>query len=203
MVPADSRRIPRVLRYSGGGLWPARVSPKGLSPAMAGVSTPFGYARVPRHRPLLLPRTARRHAAGLGIVRFRSPLLAESLLFSLPAGTEMFQFPALALALPVSLRTGFPIRTSADLFVFADPRGFSQLVTSFFASGSLRHPPCALSCFPFSLLHHARMSNPARGSVVFYSFRSICLLSRVHHVNDLPSFVVPGRVELPTSTLSV
>ena len=148
MVPADSRRIPRVLRYSGGGLGNTRVSPKGLSPAMAGVSTPFGYARLTRCRPLLLPRTARRHAAGLGIVRFRSPLLAESLLFSLPAGTEMFQFPALALALPVSLRTGFPIRTSADLFVFADPRGFSQLVTSFFASGSLRHPPCALVCFP-------------------------------------------------------
>ena len=150
MVPADSRRIPRVLRYSGGGLGNTRVSPKGLSPAMAGVSTPFGYARVSRIRPLLLPRSARRHAAGLGIVRFRSPLLAESLLFSLPAGTEMFQFPALALALPVSLRTGFPIRTSADLFVFADPRGFSQLVTSFLASGSLRHPPCALVCFPFS-----------------------------------------------------
>ena len=34
--------------------------------------------------------------------------------------------------------------------LFADPRGFSQLVTSFLASGSLRHPPCALVCFPFS-----------------------------------------------------
>jgi hypothetical protein len=28
------------------------------------------------------------------LIRFRSPLLAESLLFSLPAGTEMFHFPA-------------------------------------------------------------------------------------------------------------
>ncbi len=29
-----------------------------------------------------------------GLIRFRSPLLPESLLFSLPAGTEMFHFPA-------------------------------------------------------------------------------------------------------------
>ena len=150
---------------------------------MAGVSTPFGYARVSRIRPLLLPRPARRHAAGLGIVRFRSPLLAESLLFSLPAGTEMFQFPALALAQPVSLRTGFPIRTSADLFVFADPRGFSQLVTSFFASGSLRHPPCALVCFPFFFSYAPRLFTAAALSLLV-----LLLLLRVHHVNDL-SFV--------------
>ena len=176
MVPADSRRIPRVLRYSGGGLGNTRVSPKGLSPAMAGVSTPFGYARITRCRPLLLPRTARRHAAGLGIVRFRSPLLAESLLFSLPAGTEMFQFPALALALPVSLRTGSPIRTSADLFVFADPRGFSQLVTSFFASGSLRHPPCALIRFPYAFSASSR--SPSGIAVAAFGRSSFLVYSR-------------------------
>ena len=34
------------------------------------------------------------HAYGLAIFRFRSPLLTESLLFSLPTGTEMFHFPA-------------------------------------------------------------------------------------------------------------
>ena len=48
-----------------------------------------------------------------------------------------------------SLATGFPIRTSAGHFVFADYRSFSQLITSFFASESHRHPPCALVCFPF------------------------------------------------------
>ena len=31
---------------------------------------------------------------------------------------------------------GFPIRTSADQFVFANPRSLSQLITSFFASKS-------------------------------------------------------------------
>ena len=33
-----------------------------------------------------------------GLFPVRSPLLGESLLFSFPAGTKMFQFPALALA---------------------------------------------------------------------------------------------------------
>ena len=31
-----------------------------------------------------------------GLFPVRSPLLGESLLFSFPAGTKMFQFPALA-----------------------------------------------------------------------------------------------------------
>ena len=33
--------------------------------------------------------------ARFSLIRFRSPLLTESLLFSLPTGTEMFHFPAL------------------------------------------------------------------------------------------------------------
>ena len=34
--------------------------------------------------------------AGTGLVRVRSPLLAESRLMSFPPGTEMFQFPGFA-----------------------------------------------------------------------------------------------------------
>jgi hypothetical protein len=34
--------------------------------------------------------------AATGLVRFRSPLLSESLLMSFPPGTEMFQFPGFA-----------------------------------------------------------------------------------------------------------
>ena len=39
--------------------------------------------------------------------------------------------------------TGFPIRTSADQFVFANPRGLSQLITSFiaFKSQGILHAP--------------------------------------------------------------
>ena len=42
-------------------------------------------------------------------------------------------------------REGCPIRISADQFVCADPRGFSQLATSFFASESLGIPRAPLS----------------------------------------------------------
>ena len=44
------------------------------------------------------PRRALRRR-GFGLLPVRSPLLGESLLFSLPAGTKMFQFPAFASAM--------------------------------------------------------------------------------------------------------
>ena len=50
-------------------------------------------SRSQRLRPTT-PGTPQR--PGFGLFRVRSPLLAESLLFSLPAGTKMFQFPAFA-----------------------------------------------------------------------------------------------------------
>ena len=53
----------------------------------------------------------------------------------------MFQFPTFAhlisQVLHVSYVQGCPIRISTDLFVCANPRSFSQLITSFFASESL------------------------------------------------------------------
>ena len=55
----------------------------------------------------------------------------------------------LARAVHGSLHVGSPIRTSAHLRLFAPTRGFSQLITSFVASESHRHPPCALVRFPF------------------------------------------------------
>src|SRR3954447_21547377 len=80
--------------------------------------------------------------ARFSLIRFRSPLLTESRLFSLPAGTEMFHFPAFpphALCVQawvtghVSCRVspfGHP-RIKARLTA---PRGFSQPPTSFFGS---------------------------------------------------------------------
>ena len=46
-------------------------------------------------RPAFPDRSAARCQA-TGLFRFRSPLLAESLLMSFPPGTEMFQFPGFA-----------------------------------------------------------------------------------------------------------
>ena len=87
------------------------------------------------------------------LLRFRSPLLTESRLFSLPAGNEMFHFPAFPpRALCVQARvTGFkalpgsPIRTSSDhSSVGSSPR----LIAASHVLHRLlvpRHPPCALT----------------------------------------------------------
>ena len=94
MVPADSHRISRVPRYSG-SLWAA---------------FPFAYKAVTFSGRLFQARSARvgspvmrsynpglpARVARFGLVRVRSPLLAESWLFSFPPGTEMVHFPGFA-----------------------------------------------------------------------------------------------------------
>ena len=98
---------------------------------------------------------ARHYWGNFGLLPVRSPLLGESRLFSFPAGTKMFQFPALASRTTAGWRAfsapGCPIRRSADQRPFAPTRGFSQLITSFLASESqgIRHVPLlAFSFFP-------------------------------------------------------
>ena len=46
---------------------------------------------------------------------------------------------------------GFPIRKSADHFIFADPRGLSQLITSFIASESQGIPRVPFLTFFYTL----------------------------------------------------
>ena len=58
----------------------------------------------------------------------------------------MFQFPGFACRL-VFNQPGFPIRTFTDQRLFATPRNFSQLTTSFVASESLGIPRMPLFCF--------------------------------------------------------
>ena len=88
------------------------------------------------------------------LIRFRSPLLTESLLFSLPVGTEMFHFPTFPLpALYIQAgvtgshkyaQRGFPIRTSSDQSsLINSPR----LIADCYVLLRLqmpRHPPFAL-----------------------------------------------------------
>jgi hypothetical protein len=89
-------------------------------------------------RPAFPDRSARRKTT-TGLLRFRSPLLAESRLMSVPPGTEMFQFPGFASSHYGFMQrypkgVGCPIRTSTDQRLLAAPRGFSQRATSFIAS---------------------------------------------------------------------
>jgi hypothetical protein len=73
---------------------------------------------------------------------FRSPLLRESLLLSIPRGTEMFQFPRLPL-LALCVQTRVIGHDPNQVFPFGDPRfnacltahrGLSQPATSFIGS---------------------------------------------------------------------
>ena len=195
MVPAVSRRIPRVLRYSGILLDPpcdfayGAVTLFGRASLHVRLSLGFSLSEDPTTPGGALPRP------GFGLLRFRSPLLAESLLFSLPAGTEMFQFPAFARrsrAVTASLPPGFPIRTSA---VVAGICPSPPLFAACHVLLRLREPqaspmrPSLLSFFLFALL----LSSPAaplprrpRGSSVrlllLSYFVQVCLLA------CLPSF---------------
>ena len=152
MVVPDSHRVSRAPWYSGSlssksgscrvqgchPLWPA-------FPDRSAMILIFDLPTAPYHRPTKTYNTAATTHTGLTSLRFRlfpfrSPLLGESRLISIPAGTEMFHFPAWAsLHLWIQRRIGgidrlgFPIRTSSDHGLLAASRGLSQLATSFFA----------------------------------------------------------------------
>ena len=140
------------------------LSPTGLLPTMAAHShdlrlaqhflTPRRTGRIRLNAPTTptaqrLPALTR---AWFSLLRFRSPLLTESLLFSLPAGNEMFHFPAFpphALCVQAQVTgftalPGFPIRKSSDhSLVDSSPR---HIAASHVLHRLLvpRHPPCAL-----------------------------------------------------------
>jgi hypothetical protein len=76
---------------------------------------------------------------GFGLFPVRSPLLGESRLFSLPQGTEMFQFPWFPLP-ALCVQAGMTRHDPCRVFLFGDPRikaclaaprGLSQPATSF------------------------------------------------------------------------
>ena len=131
MVPPCSDRISRVPPYS-------RI---------------YKHLRIRGYHPLWpdFPDRSTYLSQTTGLFRVRSPLLAESLLMSVPPGTEMFQFPGFA-SRPYVFRSrypkgvGCPIRTSMDQSLLAAPHGFSQRATSFIASWCQGIHRMPLSC---------------------------------------------------------
>ena len=89
MGPTDSDGVSRVPPYLGSGTGARRFAHGAVTRRGPTFQT---VAPAPRSRSCR-PATPADRSAGLGFVRVRSPLLAESLLISSPRGTEMFHFP--------------------------------------------------------------------------------------------------------------
>ena len=131
-----------------------RLTCTGVSPSTPGLSSPLQLQQrfvdsLPiRQNRLDGPTTPCRQRlpaiapTRFSLFRFRSPLLSESLLFSLPVGTEMFHFPTfppVALCVQASVTGHYSSRVSP----FGNPRitarlptsrGLSQAPTSFIGS---------------------------------------------------------------------
>jgi hypothetical protein len=129
VVPPRSDRISRVPPYSRID-WNLRI--RGCHPL----------------RPAFPDHSASRQST-TGLFRFRSPLLAESLLMSVPPGTEMFQFPGFAsnayvFSARYPSRGGLP---HSDIHGSTPARGSPWLFAACHVLHRLlvpRHPPNAL-----------------------------------------------------------
>ena len=88
MVPVASVWVPRAPTYSGSRSPPLRISSTGFAPSSTELSFSFDYPSI-RLLTVLQPQSF----DWFRLLRFRSPLLSESRLFSSPPGTKMFQFP--------------------------------------------------------------------------------------------------------------
>ena len=93
-----------------------------------------------------------------GLFPGRSPLLGESLLFSLPLGTKMFQFPRFASLPCVRIITLQVIGLShSEIHGSRDICSYPWLIAACHVLHRLReprHPPDALTCFRHKIAKH-------------------------------------------------
>ena len=115
--------------------WPSTIT--NISDSLQTRQSPLNFPTTP-HRQRLTTITP----VWFSLFRFRSPLLTESLLFSLPVGTEMFHFPTFPLP-ALCVQAGVTGHDSSWVSPFGHPRitarltaprGLSQPPTSFFGS---------------------------------------------------------------------
>ena len=122
-----------------------------LRPTVPGRSTNGLVFYSPASRPDR-PYNPGMQARRFGLFRVRSPLLAESLLFSFPAGTEMVHFPALS-SPTYGFSRGYPGITPggfphSEIFGSTPVCGLPKLIAAYRVLHRLlapRHPPYALS----------------------------------------------------------
>ena len=166
------------------------------------------------------PRRSAPPRKATGLLRFRSPLLAESRLMSVPPGTEMFQFPGFA-SPAYGFGRGSPVREG---FPHSDTRGstIARISPRLFAACHVlhrllapRHPPNALLSLYLSPAA-ARAQNqgaPVRQRACHRGTRSVThthsldnLLSQARRLPDSPCGILaaqrlpatlPGRFDVP------
>ena len=181
MVPPDSHTISGVACYLGRVSDRHTLTSTGLSPTLA----PLSNGPRPHMHFLTAPTAGRRWKntpttpqpqplpgitrSWFSLIRFRSPLLSESQLFSLPTGTEMFHFPAFPpntlfhsdAGNRTQLRLGSPIRTPPDQRSVANSPGLIAGSHVLHRLSMPRHPPCALSSLP-TQTPHTTQQHPKR-----------------------------------------
>ena len=151
MVLAYSDRIPRVPSYSGYSLLPNSF----VYVAFTLSRCAFQHSSTTLLLGLRSPSPRRYCYLRFGLFRFRSPLLSESFVyflflrvircFSSPRSLRITIYSLYDTA--TLLAVSSLIRISTDLCLFATPRSFSQLVTSFFGAmyqGILLYALCSL-----------------------------------------------------------
>ena len=204
MVPADSRWIARVPRYSGCRSPGRRLACKGLSPAAARLSRRFQFVSNTDPCGPTTPGM-RRHNPGLGCSAFARHYLRNHSCFLFLRVLRCFSSPRSPPAKrDATLRVaGCPIRVPADQRPLAPPRGFSQLAAPFVACKSL-----GIHRAPLSTSSDARAFQPAtcrhgvqarlHTSVVpfAWAFLLLAFLSSTsclsQHVKDLAALVRAG-----------
>ena len=138
--------------------------------------------------------------AWFSLFRFRSPLLTESRLLSLPVGTEMFHFPTFPpLTLCVQVRvTGHdscrvsPFGNPRITARLAAPRGFSQPPTSFIGSWCQGIHRAPLLTWPQSMLMLASTVQFSRYGRARLPLAPTSLMRGGSSRSDGPSSQFPG-----------
>ena len=140
MVPPDSDKVSPASPYSGSCSVMHAFRLRDFHP----LRYPFPWISTKHASSCSQSYNPHGHAHGFGLFRVRSPLLTESLLvFFSSAYLDVSVQRVRDYCLHVFNMVGCPIRTSTDRRSFAPPRRFSQLTTSFVASGSqgIPHTP--------------------------------------------------------------
>ncbi len=146
MLPPDSCQTPRFLQYLGYVITFQKFQLRGSNPlrptfpCRSFISSSISYTS--RNTEIRIFR--------FRLLRFRSPLLTESISLSFPPGTEMFHFPGFALSRVMEvLSIGFPHSDTHDL---TPVNGLSWLFAAYRVLLRLslpRHPLCALSSLTY------------------------------------------------------